>query len=63
MNEPNESNDHDSEARAIARRWAREAASRGVPLASMLSELERLAEPFYLGTDEDPDTSDLDVWP
>lgn len=33
------------------------------PLAGMLSELERLAEPFYLGIDQDPDTSDLDCEP
>jgi len=46
-------------ARRDAIAMARDAASRGDSLAGMLSELERLAEPFYLGIDEDPDDSDL----
>lgn len=49
--------------RKIAVRMAREAAGRGDSLAGMLSELERSAAPFFLGLDEDPDDSDMDVWP
>jgi len=47
-------------ARKAAVAMARDAAWRGDSLAGMLSELERIAEPYYLGIDEDPDDSDMD---
>jgi hypothetical protein len=49
--------------RKAAMEMAREAAFRGDPLAGSLFALEHLAEPFFLGVDEDPDDSDLDVFP
>lgn len=49
--------------REAAVRMARDAAARGDSLAGMLSELERSAAPFFLGIDEDPDDSDMDVFP
>jgi hypothetical protein len=33
------------------------------PLNGLLLSLEHLAEPFYLGLDEDQDGTDLDVFP
>lgn len=50
-------------ARKAAVKMAREEASQGDPLAGMLSNLELLASPFFLGIDEDADDSDLDLWP
>lgn len=50
-------------ARRNAVQMARDAAARGDPLAGMLSELERAASPFFLGIDEDPDDSDMHVYP
>lgn len=49
--------------RRLAMRNAQNAASRGHDLAGMLGEMERLASPFFLGMDEDADSSDLDVYP
>jgi hypothetical protein len=50
-------------ARRIARKRVNDAASRGDPIAGALEALEHLAEPFFLGVDEDPDDSDLGVFP
>lgn len=50
-------------SRKIARKMAGNAASRGDPLAGVLAELENSAAVFFLGIDEDPDGSDLDVFP
>lgn len=49
--------------RRVAIQMAREAALRGDPLAGSLAALELMAEPFFLGIDEDEDDSDLDVYP
>lgn len=52
--------------RKIALRWARDAASRGDPLAGSLSELERHASESMPGWEfaiDDEDDSDLDVFP
>lgn len=64
-NEPDDPNDIDDTMRnrRIARKQAGDAASRGDPVAGMLSEMENVAAPFFLGVDEDPDSSDLDVYP
>jgi hypothetical protein len=51
------------QARKIAMDMVRDAALRGDPEAGSLLALEALAEPFFLGVDEDPDDSDMDVWP
>lgn len=62
--------DHDEEMtpetmkqRKIAVKMARKAAAQGDPLAGALSELERLAGPYFLGVDEDENSEDLDVFP
>jgi hypothetical protein len=49
--------------RRIAREAVNRAASRGDKLCGMLEALEHLAQPFFLGVDEDPDDSDLQVFP
>lgn len=62
MNDP-EGLDETIEARKKAVTLARDAASQGNTIAGMLSEIERLAEPFFLGLETDPDDSDMDVFP
>ncbi len=52
-----------SRNRAIARKRANDAASRGDPIAGAMEALEALAEPFYLGLDSDANDEDLDVFP
>ena len=50
-------------AREIVMKRVRDAAAAGDSLAGSLLDLEITAAPFFLGTDEDPDDSDLGVWP
>lgn len=50
-----------AERAAQARRWLRQVTmDQPTVLSGMLSDLELLAEPFFLGTDYDPDDSDID---
>ena len=50
-------------SRKITRKITGNTASHGDPLADILAELENSAAVFFLGIDEDPDGSDLDVFP
>lgn len=63
MNDELENIDDTMQNRRLARRMVNEAASKGNPIAGMLEALESLAAPFFLGVDEDPDDSDMDVYP
>lgn len=49
--------------REIAKKRVRDALAKGDKLAGMLADLENIASPFFLGTDADPDDSDIDVLP
>lgn len=51
------------ENRKIAVRAMRDAAARGNGLAGAALEIEAIAEPYFLGFDEDEDGTDLDVFP
>ena len=63
MNDDMDHIDDTMNNRKIARRLAGDAASHGDPIAGMLAELENVAAPFFLGVDEDHDSSDMDVYP
>ncbi len=62
MSDP-EDIDTTMENRRIAGQSASDAAARGEPTAGQLADLENLATPFFLGVDEDEDSSDMDVYP
>ncbi len=49
--------------REIAKRMSSDAVSRGDAIAGGLADLENAASPFFLGVDEDEDSSDMDVYP
>lgn len=60
MDDENEMLDVTQQNRKLAKKLARDAASRGDPLAGALADLENLAAPFFL---DDGDSADLDVHP
>ncbi len=55
--------DEDIDGLILNRRIALDMASRDLSVFGPLADLECLAEPYFLGTDEDPDDADLVVYP
>jgi hypothetical protein len=62
-NDPHQGTEETIKNRRIALEMTNKAAMRGHGICAALFALESFAAPFYLGLDEDPDDSDLDVFP